>query len=121
MTVLQPTVQTPKTTSDYKKVDFEVLVQEIHPLDQIEFHKQSSEMIYSTMSKKEMSAQKLQNTLKNVRDQLKVEKAPSYYKDTIIKSLEELVIELGYGPSNVKAAEELVKKKNADIAALRNS
>ena len=29
------------------------------------------------------------------------------------------MIELGYGPSNVKAGEELVKKKNVDIAALR--
>lgn len=42
MSVLQLTVQTPKTTTDYKKVDFEVPVQGIHPLDQIEFHKKSS-------------------------------------------------------------------------------
>ena len=42
MTVLQPAVPTPKITTDCKKVDFEVPVQGIHPLDQIEFHKQSS-------------------------------------------------------------------------------
>ena len=30
------------------------------------------------------------------------------------------MIEVGYDPSNVKAAEELVKKKNADIVAFRN-
>ena len=66
-----------------------------------------------------MTVQKFQNALTNIRDQLKVEKASSYAKDTIIKSLEELVIEVGYDPSNVKIVEELVKKKNIDIAALR--
>jgi len=34
--------------------------------------------------------------------------------------LEELVLKIGYDPSNVKAAEEMIKKKNADIASLRN-
>ena len=50
----------PTTIADYKKFDFEVPVESIHPLDQIEFHKQSSEMLYSTMTTKAMSAQKLQ-------------------------------------------------------------
>ena len=54
-----------------------------------------------------------------MKDQLKVEKASSYAKDTRIKSLEELVIEVGYDPSKTKVAEELVKKKNVDIATLR--
>ena len=56
MTVLQPTVPTPKSSSDYKNIDFEVPFQDIHPLDQIEFHKQAGEMIYSTMTTKAMSA-----------------------------------------------------------------
>ena len=75
MIVLQPTIPTRKSSSDYEKTDFEVPVQDIHPLDQTEFHKQRGEMIYSTMTTKAMSAQKLQNTLVNVRDQLKLEKA----------------------------------------------
>lgn len=62
-----------------------------------------------------MSVQNLQNALKNVKDQLKVEKDSSYAKGTRIKSLEELVIEVCYDPSNVKDAKELVKKKNIDI------
>jgi hypothetical protein len=33
--------------------------------------------------------------------------------------LEELVLKIGYDPSNVKAAEEMIKKKNADITSLR--
>jgi hypothetical protein len=33
--------------------------------------------------------------------------------------LEELVLKIGYDPSNVKVVEEMLKKKNADIASLR--
>jgi hypothetical protein len=40
-------------------------------------------------------------------------------KDNKIKYLEELVLKIGYDPSNVKATKELIKKKNADIASLR--
>ena len=40
-------------------------------------------------------------------------------KDNKIKSVKELVLNIGYKPSNVKAAEELLKKKNVDIASLR--
>jgi hypothetical protein len=43
----------------------------------------------------------------------------SFAKDSKIKTLEELVLKIGYDPANVKAAEEMIKKKNADIAALR--
>ena len=66
-----------------------------------------------------MSAQKLQNTIINMKDQMKFDKASSYAKYLRIKSLEELVIQVGYDPANVKAVEELVKKKNVDITALR--
>ena len=36
---IQSTVQQPRAPTDYKKVDFEMLARDIHPLDQIEFHK----------------------------------------------------------------------------------
>jgi len=32
---LQPTVQQPKTSADYKKTNFEVLARDVHPVDQI--------------------------------------------------------------------------------------
>jgi len=47
-----------------------------------------------------------------------LEKASSQAKDTRIKSSEDLVIELGHDPKDVKVAEKLIKKKNDDIAAL---
>ena len=40
-------------------------------------------------------------------------------KDNKIKSLEELVLKIGYDPTNINASEELLKKKNVDIASLR--
>lgn len=66
-----------------------------------------------------MIAHKLQISLDNITTQYKLEKASSYAKDNIIKSLEDLVIELGHDPNDVKAAEKLISKKNEDIAALR--
>jgi hypothetical protein len=50
---------------------------------------------------------------------LKLERISSLAKDNKIKFVEELVLKIGYDPSNVKASEELLKKKNADITSLR--
>ena len=63
-------------------------------------------MLYSTMKNKAMSVQKLQNTLENIKVQIKLEKASSQAKDNKIKSLEDLVIEVGYDPTNFKVADE---------------
>ena len=50
---------------------------------------------------------------------MKLEKISSIEKDNKIKTLEELVLKIGYDPSNVKAVEEMLKKKNFDIVSLR--
>jgi hypothetical protein len=50
---------------------------------------------------------------------LKLEKILYLAKDKKIKSLEELVLNIGYNPTNFKEAEELLKNKNVDIASLR--
>jgi len=42
---------------------------------------------------------------------MKLEKISSFAKDNIIKMLEELVLKIRYDPSNVKAVEEMLKKK----------
>ena len=39
MSFIKPTAQQPRTSADYKKIDFEVLARDIHPIDQIKFHK----------------------------------------------------------------------------------
>lgn len=39
-------------------------------------------------------------------------------KDTRIKVLEYFVVKVGYDPRNINVAEELVRKKNTDIATL---
>jgi len=51
--------------------------------------------------------------------QFKLEKASSQAKDTKIKSLEDLTIELGHDPKDVKVVERLRKNKNDNIAALK--
>jgi hypothetical protein len=48
-----------------------------------------------------------------------LEKVSSFAKDNRIKYLEELVLKIGYDPSNVKEAEEMLKKNNVYIESLR--
>lgn len=40
-------------------------------------------------------------------------------KDNRVKSLEDLVMKIGYDPTDVKAATYIIKKKNAYITMLR--
>lgn len=51
--------------------------------------------------------------------QLKIERMSSVAKDTRIKTLEYLIIKQGYDPRYVKADEEIIKHKNANIQALQ--
>lgn len=76
-------------------------------------------MIYSTLTGKAIIAHQLQNSLDNISVQFQLENASSHAKDTRIKSLQDLIIELGHDPKDVKAMERLIKKKNDDIDALK--
>jgi hypothetical protein len=106
MAFLQAQVPHPKEISDYKRATFEFDVKEVHPADQMDMHRQTGEMIFSTLENTSMTAAKLQVSLNNVQSQLKLEKVSSLAKDNKIKSLEELVLKIGYDPSNVKAVKE---------------
>ena len=58
-----------------------------------------------------MSAQKLQNTISNMQDQMKMDKASLYAKDLRIKALEELVLPVGYDPRNIKTSRIISEKE----------
>ena len=98
----RPTMQQPQSAADYIKTNLEVLSKDIHPMDQIELHKQTGEMVYSTLADKALLAHKLQNSLHNTSVQLELDKASSLAKDDRIKSLEEIIIELGHDPKGPK-------------------
>ena len=85
----------------------------------MDLYRQIGEMVFSTLANASTTAAKLQVSLNNVQTQLKLEKVSSFAKHNRIKSLEELVLKIGYDPSNVKVVEELLNKKNTDIASLR--
>jgi rRNA-processing protein FCF1 len=86
----------------------------------MEMHMKTWEMILSTLTNTSLTASKLQVSLNNIQSQLKLEKISSLAKDNKIKSLEELVMRIGYVTTNLKEIEELLKKKNVDITSLRN-
>ena len=85
----------------------------------MEMHKQNNEMISSTLTTTTMSLSQLQVSFANVQSQLKMEKVSSLAKENRIKSLEGLVIKIGYDTKDVNATNEIIKKKKLDITTLR--
>ena len=85
----------------------------------MDLHRQTGEKVFSTLENASTVASKLQASLSNVQTQLKLEKISSFAKDNMIKTLEELVLKIRYDFLNVKAVEEMLKKKNDDISTLR--
>jgi hypothetical protein len=119
MAFLQAQVLNPKVITDYKRATFEFQMKDMHPADQMDLYKKTGEMVFHTLVHASTSATKLQVSLNNAQTQLKMEKISSFTKDNRIKTLEELVLKIGYDPSNIKAVEEMINKNNANIASLR--
>lgn len=97
---MEPTVPMPKSVEDYKASMFSIDAKKFHAIDQIYFHKQTGEMIYSTLTNSVMVASKLKTSLNNMHSQLNIERMSSLVKDTRIEALEDLIIKLGYDPNN---------------------
>ena len=57
-------------------------------------------MVYATLADKTMLANRLENSLNNRAAQLELEKASSQAKENRIKSLEDIIIELGHDTRN---------------------
>ena len=76
-------------------------------------------MVASTLTSTAMSLSKLQVSLANTQSQLKMEKISAMAKDSRIKYLEDLLVNIGYDPTNVQDVEDILKKNNVDIIALR--
>jgi hypothetical protein len=119
MAFLQAQVLDLKVITDYKRVTFEFQTKDVHPADQMDLHRKTGEMVFTTLAHASTAASKLQVSLSNVQTQLKLEKISSFSKDNRIKTLEELVLNIRYDTLNVKLVEEMLKKKNVDIASLR--
>lgn len=88
-------------------------------MDQIELHKQTGEMVYATLADKAILAHQLKESLKNTNNQLDLERMSSSAKDNRIKTLEEIIVDLGHDPKNLKGIKALMKKKEDDITALK--
>ena len=119
MSHFMPTAVQPQTASDYLRTNLEVLAKDIHPMDRIELHKQTGEMVYASLADQTLDNYRLQNSLNNTASQLELERASSQAKDNRIRSLEDIIIEMGHDPKNIKGIQEILKLRDADMAALR--
>jgi hypothetical protein len=116
---LQAQLPQPKEIIDYKRSTIVFDTKLVHPADQMDFHKQTREKVFSTLAHASSTAAKLQVSLRNIHTQLKLENISSFTEDNRVKSLEDLVLKIMYDPSNVKVTEEMIKKNNVEIASLR--
>jgi len=66
-----------------------------------------------------MSLSKLRISLSNEHSQLKIENMSSLYKDKKLKSLEDIIIKIGYDPQDCKEIQEILQKKNVEITTLK--
>lgn len=119
MAFLQAQIPFPKSPLDYKKTIFSFDTIQIHPIDQMDMHKQTGEMLFSTMTTTAISLDKLRTALSNVHSHLTLGNVSSLAKYNRIKELEDFVIKVGYDPKDVKATDLLLKKKDAGIASLK--
>ena len=55
-------------------------------------------MLYSKVVDKTRSATQMQNTIFNMKNQMRLDKDSLHAKDLRIKSLEDLVLQIGVGP-----------------------
>ena len=61
MSHLMPTTLQPQSASDYLRTNLEVLAKDIHPMDKIELHKQTGEMVYASLADQTLDNYRLQN------------------------------------------------------------
>ena len=59
------------------------------------------------------------NSLNNTAAQPELERASSQGKDNRIRALEDIIIEIGHDPKDIKGIQEILKLRDADMAALR--
>ena len=64
---LEPKVPQPRTKNDYKQTIFSFDTKTIHPIDQMDLHKKSGEMIFSTLTTSAMTAAKTQTSVQNIQ------------------------------------------------------
>ena len=119
MSHFMPTALQPQSTADYLRTNLEVLAKDIHPMDKIELHKQTGEMVYASLADKTLENYKLTSSLNATASQLELERASSQAKDNRIRSLEEIIVEIGHNPNDIKGIQEILKLRDADMAALR--
>ena len=105
----KPKVPQPKSAVDYVRTRVELMAKDIHPMDQIELHKQTGEMVYATLVDRATMAHELKESLKNTNIQLDFERMSSMAKDNRIKSLEDIIIDLGHDPNDPKGVRALMK------------
>jgi hypothetical protein len=98
MAFLQAQVPDPKVITDYNRATFEFQMKDVHPADQMDLQQADRGNGILHAGACFHYCVKTEVSLNNVRTQLKLEKISSFAKDNRIKTLEDLVLMIGYDP-----------------------
>jgi hypothetical protein len=119
MSHFMPTTVQPQSASDYLRTNMEVLAKDIHPMDKIELHKQTVRWCMPPWQTKHWITTNYKIAL--IIQPLSWNWREHHHKPrtTESRSLEDVIIEIGHDPKDVKGIQELLKLRDADMAALR--
>jgi hypothetical protein len=91
----------------------------VHPLDKMDLHRQTREMLNRDIMIATLGIKKLQAINENIREQLKNEKLANKTKQIRVEELEQWVMDLGDNPQDVAYVQALMKTKDTKIEALK--
>jgi hypothetical protein len=108
----------PKQQKKVTKVSIDLNA--VHPLDKMDLHRQTGEMLNRDVMIVNLGIKKLQVINEKLRNQLKNEKLANRTRKIRVEELEQWVMDLGANPQDVASVQALVKTKDTEIQALKN-
>jgi hypothetical protein len=96
-----------------------VKLRDIHPVDMIELHQQTSDMLYRGVLQSSPSERKMKNMVMKIEKQLTQERVATKANRIQINELERKIISLGEDPKNMTIVGDLIKEKDNEIKILK--
>jgi hypothetical protein len=90
----------------------------VHPLDKMDLHRQTGEMLNKDVMITTLGIKKLQTINENIRNHLKNEKLSNITKQMRVEEMEEWIMDLGENPQDASSVQALMKTKDIEILEL---
>ena len=113
--VLESKLLKPHFPAYYKATQMRVNIGDIYPMDMIELHQKTSDMLYRGVLESSFDKRKMKKMVIEIENQLKKERVATKSNRIQINELEKKIISLGAYPINMKVVGDLIKEKHNEI------